>query len=142
MRKIVPVLIATALTVGFASPARGQRAPVRQDRYPAIDSTITVGAADTIRLLNRFVLAMAPAPKGAQRYDLQYTSRIPAADSVGRREQADRMAPYLGAEARQLGAERMVLALCDTRACAETREQPATWYEYSLLNGHWQRQPH
>ena len=140
MGRIAHVLIATALTGCITSPASSQ-IPVRRDTYPSIDSTVVIVPTDTIRLLNRVVLAMAPGAPGAKRYDLQYASRIPVADSAGRRAQADRLAPHFGAGARQLGAERMLLALCDSSACAETREPASLWYEYAFTDGRWQRLP-
>jgi hypothetical protein len=92
-------------------------------------------------LLNRVVIDRAPGAR-APRLDVQYATRIPVTNTAERAEQADRIAQIFGAEATKIGARKVTIGICDTRACAEAREPPRQWYLYERgIGGVWQRMP-
>jgi hypothetical protein len=102
---------------------------------------MAIAPGDTVQLLNRMVIDRAPGARGA-RLDVQYATRIPASNTAARAEQADRIAQIFGAEAAKIGARKVTISICDTRACAETREPPRQWYLYERgIGGVWQRMP-
>jgi hypothetical protein len=90
--------------------------------------------------LSRFVHEGGPAmrPPG-RRLELQISSRIPASDSLARMAQADRAAQFFGADAIELGVRRLSIGICDSRACAERRKPPASWYLYERGADGWKR---
>jgi hypothetical protein len=127
------VVLGCILTVGVGVDGRAQAG------YPNVDRPVVLGAGDTVRLLNRILVDRAPGQRGT-RMDIQYSTRIPAGDSAARAEQADRLVRIVGIDAWKIGARRVTLSICDTRACAETREPPRTWYAYERgIGGTWQR---
>jgi len=61
---------------------------------------------------------------------------------TARGEQADRVAQRFGDEAFKAGARALTIGICDTRACAETKEPPRQWYVYERgIGGAWRRKP-
>ncbi|MGH7677963.1 MAG: hypothetical protein ACRENU_05815 [Gemmatimonadaceae bacterium] len=111
-------------------------------RYPNAEKSLTVAPGETVNLLNRIVHEGGPSmrPPG-RRLDLQYSTAIPASDSLGRRQQADRAAQFFGPQAIELGVRRLSIGICDTRACAERRDPPGVWYLYERTNNGWKRAP-
>jgi hypothetical protein len=120
-------------TVGAQGPAASG--------YPNVDRPLAIALGDTVQLLNRLMIDRAPGARGP-RLDVQYATRIPASNTAARGEQADRLAQIFGAEAGKVGARKVSIGICDTRACAEAREPPRQWYLYERgLGGVWQRMP-
>src|SRR5262249_48380235 len=78
--------------------------------------------------------------KTVKRFDVQLSSRIPMSDSVARYAEADRAATFFGPHALESGADRLSIAFCDTRACAEARGAPTVshLYEHGAGNS-WRR---
>ena len=112
---------------------------VAQSGYPNVDRPLTIGPGDTVRVLNRIVVDRAPGQRGT-RLDVHYSTRIPDSDADGRGAQADRLAQLIGADAWKMGARRITIAICDTQACAETREPPRHWFIYERgVGGVWYR---
>lgn len=107
--------------------------------YPNVNQTITLSPDDTIRLLNRIVVDRAPGQRGT-RVDVHFATRIPPSDEAARGAQADRLAQIVGRQAWEIGARRITIGICDTRACAQTREPPRAWYVYERgAGGVWRR---
>src|SRR6185436_727967 len=101
------------------------------------ERAVALSAGDTVRILNRVVVDRSPGQRGA-RIDVYYATRLPASDVSGRADQADRLAQIVGADASRIGARRFTLSICETRACAETREQPKQWYAFERgVGGIW-----
>jgi hypothetical protein len=131
-------MLSRALLVGVASliavasrDARGQ--------YPNVDRAVAIADGDTVQLLNRILVDRAPGQRGA-RIDVHFSTRVPATDAEGRAHQADRLAQVIGAEAWKAGIRNVTIAICDTRACAETREPPKLWFAYQRgIGGVWNR---
>jgi hypothetical protein len=111
-----------------------------QTAYPNVDKRLELAPGEVIVLLNRVVNEGGPAarPPG-RRLDMQYSTTIPASDSLGRLEQADRAAQYFGPQAIEMGVRRLSIGICDTRACAERRDPPSTWYLYERTSNGWRR---
>ena len=109
--------------------------------YPNVNRSVAIAPGDTVQLLNQFIFDRGPALRQAgKRLDLQYSTRIPAADGSARIEQADRAAQFFGAQAANMGARRIAIGICDTRECAENRNPPAAWYQYErAFDGKWRR---
>lgn len=127
------VVLGAALLAGASGQA------VAQGTYPNVDRVMVLAPGDTIQLLNRIVVDRGPGQRGA-RLEVQYATRIPAGDTEGRADQADRLAKIIGADASKIGARRITISICDSRACAETREQPRSWYIYERgIGGVWLR---
>jgi len=130
----------SAVVFGCMLVTAGQGA-YAQGGYPNVDRPFVLGPGDTVQLLNRIVVDRAPGQRGA-RLDVHYSTRIPASDAAARAEQADRIALLVGAEASKLGARKLTVSICETRACAETREPPRSWYAYERgIGGVWSRRP-
>lgn len=128
-----------AAVLGFAILAGASGTAAAQGTYPNVDRPLALADGDTIQLLNRILVDRAPGQRGA-RIDVQYATRIPASDVTRRAEQADRLAQIIGADAARIGARRFTISICDSRACAETREQPRAWFVYERgVGGVWQR---
>lgn len=132
-RQTLIAVLGSVLIAGSSS--RG----LAQSIYPNVDRPMALAGGDTVQILNRILVDRAPGQRGA-RIDIQYSTRIPASDDAGRAEQADRLAQVIGAEASRIGARKFTISICDSRACAETREQPQAWFVYERgLGGVWQR---
>ena len=130
---VVVALLASALSL----PARAQQVSADARRFPNVDQPVALGPGDTIQLLNRIVIDRAPGQRG-RRVDVHFSTR--SRDAAARGDQADRLAQIVGPDAWKLGARRVTIAICDTRACAETREPPKDWYVYERgPGGVWQR---
>jgi hypothetical protein len=109
--------------------------------YPNVNRTVAIAPGDTVQLLSQFVFDRGVAVRSAgRRLDLHYSTRIPASDQATRQEQADRAAQFFGPEAIKIGAKRLAIGICDTRACAENRDPPAAWFQYErTFSGEWRR---
>lgn len=130
-------MLATVLGCMLSTAARAQGPS--SPGYPNVDKPFAIAAGDTVQLLNRVFIDRAPGARGA-RLDVQYSTRISMSDVAARGEQADRMAQMLGPEAVRRGARKISIGICDTRACAETREPPKQWYLYEPgIGGVWRR---
>jgi hypothetical protein len=126
----VVVLLATAT----AAPASAQG-----PAYPNVDKPYAF-AGDTVRLLSRIVSDMAPAAAApGRRLDFVYSTAIPAANRNARAAQADRAAQAFGAEAIEIGAQRISIGICDTPQCAQRKHPPAEWYLYERTASGWRR---
>ena len=122
-----------------ASTASAQQLVASAPHYPNVDRPLALAPSDTIQLLNRIVVDRAPGQRGA-RVDVHFSTQIPASEEERRGEQADRLAQLVGPDAWNMGARRVTISICDTRACAETREPPRQWYVYERgTGGVWQR---
>ena len=131
------ILSAVLGCLASAAAAQGPSSP----GYPNVDKPFAVAAGDTVQLLNRVLIDRAPGARGA-RLDVQYSTRIPATNMAARGEQADRIAQLFGDEALKAGARALTIGICDTRACAETKEPPRQWYVYERgIGGAWRRKP-
>lgn len=107
--------------------------------YPNVNRPLALGPGDTVQILNRIVIDRAPGQRGV-RVDVHFSTHIPASDAQARGQQADRVAQIVGPDAWRLGARRVTVAICDTEACAETREPPRLWYVYTRgADGTWRR---
>jgi hypothetical protein len=134
-------LTAVALAFAFAAlPRSVQAQQLTQSGYPNAEKRLELAPGESIVLLNRILNDGGPAtrPPG-RRLDLQYSTAIPAADSLARMEQADRAAQVFGPDAVAIGVRRLSIGICDTRACAERRDPPATWYLYERTANGWRR---
>ena len=129
---------AVCMLSGALALSGGAQVP-RRASYPMIDSAVAITDHDTVQLLNRMLVDQAGVTPRARRLDVQYATRIAPSDTAARHAQADRAATVFGQAALGIGASRLLLALCDTRACAETREVPRLWYEYEYTSGAWRR---
>jgi hypothetical protein len=109
--------------------------------YPNVNRAVAIAPGDTVQLLSQFVFDRGAAVRTAgRRLDVHYSTRIPASDATTRQEQADRAAEFFGPEAIKIGAKRLAIGICDTRACAENRDPPAAWFQYErTFNGEWRR---
>ena len=104
------------------------------------DTRITLRSGDTVTLLTRFMHDNGPALKPpGRRLDLVYSTLIPPTDSLGRMAQADRAAEFFGPQAIELGVRRLSIGICDTRACVERKDPPASWYLYERTSAGWRR---
>lgn len=123
----------------MAAPASAQQLMASAPHYPNVDKPMALGDADTVTILNRIVVDRAPGQRGA-RLDVHFSTRVPESDEAGRARQADRVAQIVGPDAWTRGARRVTVSICDTKACAETREPPRQWYVYERgPGGVWQR---
>jgi hypothetical protein len=113
------VLLAVGLACGIANAALAQASA----GYPNVDRPLALADGDTVQVLNRIVVDRAPGMRGT-RLDVHYSSRIPASNAEARAAEADRLAQVVGADAWKIGARRVTISICDSRACAETREPP------------------
>lgn len=128
-------LVVVGLACGIATNAVAQSS----GGYPNVDRPMALADGDTVQLLNRIVVDRAPGMRGT-RLDVHYATRIPASNTEGRAAEADRLAQIVGADAFKIGARRVTISICETRACAETREPPKFWYAYERgMGGVWQR---
>jgi hypothetical protein len=128
-------LLAVGLACGIATNAIAQGA----NGYPNVDRPLALADGDTVQVLNRILVDRAPGMRGT-RLDVHYSTRIPAANEEGRAAQADKLAQIVGADAWKIGARRVTISICESRACAETREPPKFWYVYERgMGGVWQR---
>ena len=102
------------------------------------DSTVVLAQGDTVRVFNSYVNDGGPG-RGVRRLDVIYATRIPVADAHSREAQADRAAQFFGPQAIEVGARRLSIGICDTRACAERRDPPAAWFLYERSSQGWRR---
>lgn len=102
------------------------------------DSTVVLAQGDTVRVFNSYVNDGGPG-RGVRRLDVIYATRIPVADAPSREAQADRAAQFFGPQAIEVGARRLSIGICDTRACAERRDPPAAWFLYERSSQGWRR---
>lgn len=132
-------IIVGLMVFGALSRAGAQQLVAAPPHYPNVNRAVAIAPSDTIQLLNRIVVDRAPGQRGA-RVDVHFSTQIPATDEQRRAEQADRLAQIVGPDAWTMGARRVTISICDTRACAETREPPRQWYVYERgVDGVWQR---
>ena len=123
--------VTLASSAGAQGPAGGG--------YPNVNKPMVLAPDDTIQLLNRIVVDRAPGQRGA-RVDVHYSTRIPAGNAAGREAEADRLAQVVGAQVSDAGVRRVTISICETQACAETREPPRSWFVYERGIDHvWQR---
>ena len=128
-------LLVIAAVLTLAAKAGAQTATT----YPNVDRAFAIADGDTVQLLNRILVDRGPGQRGA-RIDVHYSTRLPASDADGRAHQADRLAQIIGAEAWKAGVKNVTIAICETRACAETKEPPRLWYIYQRgVGGVWNR---
>jgi hypothetical protein len=138
-RALVAVVFASFGVVPQALRAQGAASSGPAASYPNVDRPMALGPGDTVQVLNRIIVDRAPGQRGS-RMDVHYSTHIPASDATARAEQADRVAQVVGADAWKIGARRVTLSICETRACAETREPPRQWYVYErVVGGEWRR---
>lgn len=129
-----------ALVLGSAlltAPLSGQT--LGSSGYPNVNETLVVAPGDTVQLLIRLVNEGALARPPGRRLDFIYATRISATDSAARHAQADRAAEFFGQQAIDIGARRLSIGICDTKACAERRDPPAEWYLYERSSRGWRR---
>lgn len=127
------------LVVGLVCGIAGQALAQATTGYPNVDRPLALGEGDTVQVLNRILVDRAPGMRGT-RLDVHYSTRIPATNADERAAQADRIAQIVGADAFKIGARKVTISICESRACAETREPPKFWYVYERgLGGVWQR---
>ena len=118
----------------------GAQGPQASGVYPNVNRAVAIAPGETVHLLNQFVFDRGPAMRRpGKRIDFLYSTTIPAGDEKAREEQADRAAQFFGAQALDMGAHRIAIAICDTRACAENRQPPSAWYQYERFDGKWRR---
>jgi len=128
-------LLAITAILSLSAAAQAQT-PVT---YPNVDRAFIIADGDTVQLLNRILVDRAPGQRGA-RLDIHFSTRVPASDADARAQQADRLAQIIGAEAWKAGVRNVTIGICDTRACAETKEPPKLWYVYQRgVGGVWNR---
>ena len=128
---------AVALAVAMPCAAQG---PQPSGTYPNVNRAVAIAPGETVQLLNQFTFDRGPAMRRpGKRIDFLYSTTIPAADEKAREEQADRAAQFFGAQALNMGAHRIAIAICDTRECAENRQPPSAWYQYERFDGKWRR---
>jgi len=131
-----PLVLATVFVTALSAILPAQQL-VATPRFPNVDRPVALAPGDTIQLLNRIVVDRAPGQRG-MRMDVHFSSR--STDAAARADQAERLAQIVGPDAWKLGARRVTIAICDTRPCAETREQPKDWYVFERgPGGVWQR---
>lgn len=121
-------------------------APVQAQRsapaYPNVDKPFEVAPGETVQLLSRLMHEAGPAmSRPGKRLDFVYSTTIPAGDRSARIAQADRAAQALGAQAIELGVNRLSIGICDTQACAQRKDPPAEWFLYQRTNSGWKRVP-
>ena len=137
MNRAVYVLL-VGMTI-LSVPLQAQRsAPA----YPNVDKPFEVAPGETVQLLSRLMHEAGPAmSRPGKRLDFVYATKIPAGDRSARVAQADRAAQALGAQAIELGVNRLSIGICDTQACAQRRDPPAEWFLYQRTNSGWKRVP-
>jgi|1185.fasta_scaffold66302_2 hypothetical protein len=133
------LVLTTVLICSVAVASGAQQLVAMPRKFPNVDQPLALAPDDTIQLLNRIVVDRAPGQRGT-RLDVHFSTRTPASNSEARGQEADRLAQVVGPQAWSMGARRVTIAICDTRACAETREPPRDWYVYERgPGGVWQR---
>ena len=110
--------------------------------YPNVDKPYEVAPGDTVQLLSRLMHEAGPAmTRPGKRLDFVYSTSIPATNRAGRADQADKAAQSLGAQAVELGVNRISIGICDTQECAQRKHPPANWFLYQRTNSGWKRVP-
>ena len=135
MRVMTRAMIVMAVLTTAASAAAAQGST-----YPNVDRVVTLAEGDSVRLLIRVVNDGAFARPPGRRLDFIYSSSIPAG-SAERKAQADRAAEYFGPQATEIGARRLSIGICDTKACAQRKDPPSEWYLYERTSRGWKRLP-
>jgi hypothetical protein len=125
--------LAIALLAAAGAPLEAQ--------YPNVDKTVTLAPGDSIRLLSRIVQDVSMSRPPGRRLDLTYSTWIPSHEVAQRKAQADRAAEFFGPQAVEIGARRLSIGICDTRACAERKDPPAEWFLYERTSRGWTRAP-
>lgn len=134
-----PCLVAIG-ALFIAAPAQAQRSG--PGAYPNIDKPFAVAVGDTVQLLSRMMHEAGPAmSRPGKRLDFVYATTVPASNHAGRAAQADKAAQALGAQAVELGVNRISIGICDTKECAERKHPPADWFLYQRTNTGWKRVP-
>ena len=124
----------------IAAPLGAQRSGFAA--YPNVDKPFEVAPGDTVQLLSRLMHEAGPAmPRPGKRLDFVYATNVPANNRAGRAQQADRAAQSLGAQAIELGVNRISIGICDTKECAQRKHPPADWFLYQRTNSGWKRVP-
>jgi hypothetical protein len=137
MQRLLILVIAVSVS---AAPLCAQRSGPAA--YPNVDKPFEVGPGDTVQLLSRLMHEPGPAmSRPGKRLDFVYSTVIPASNRAGRAAQADRAAQAFGAQAAELGLNRMSIGICDTRECAQRKHPPADWFLYQRTNSGWKRVP-
>jgi hypothetical protein len=137
MKKCFAIIVAAGSMLFSTRADAQQSAP---SGYPNVDKPLAVSPVDTVQFLIRVINEGAPATRpSGRRLDVLYATRIPASDPAARQAQADRAAEFFGPDAIEIGARRLSIGICDTRACAERRDPPAAWYLYERTNNGWRR---
>lgn len=132
------MIVVSALAI--AAPAHGQRSGPAA--YPNVDKPFVVAPGDTVQLLSRLMHEAGPAmSRPGKRLDFVYSTAIPPGDRAGRAAQADKAAQSLGAQAVELGVNRISIGICDTKECAQRKHPPADWFQYQRTNNGWHRVP-
>lgn len=132
------VLVVAASMI--AAPAGAQRSGPAA--YPNVDKPFEVAPGDTVQLLSRLMHEPGPAmSRPGKRLDFVYSTVIPAGNRAGRAAQADKAAQAFGAQAIELGVNRISIGICDTKECAQRKHPPADWFLYQRTNSGWKRVP-
>jgi hypothetical protein len=132
------VLTIAALTV--AAPVHAQRSG--PGAHPNVDKPFEVAPGDTVQLLSRLMHEAGPAmSRPGKRLDFVYSTSIPSSNGAGRAAQADKAAQALGAQAVDLGVNRISIGICDTKECAQRKHPPADWFLYQRTSSGWKRVP-
>lgn len=134
----LPILVIAASVIAAPLCAQGSGPAA----YPNVDKPFEIGPGDTVQLLSRLMHEPGPAmSRPGKRLDFVYSTVIPASNGAGRAAQADRAAQSLGAQAIELGVNRLSIGICDTRECAQRKHPPADWFLYQRTNSGWKRVP-
>ena len=130
------------LVIGMTTLSALAQAQRSATAYPNVDKPFEVAPGETVQLLSRLMHEAGPAmSRPGKRLDFVYSTAIPAGDRSARIAQADRAAQTLGAQAIELGVNRLSIGICDTRACAQRKDPPAEWFLYQRTNSGWKRVP-
>ena len=132
-------LLTTAM-LSIAAPLRAQGAAPAA--HPNVDKPFAVSPGDTVQLLSRLMHEAGPAmSRPGKRLDFVYSTHIPSSNRTGRATQADAAAQSLGAQAVELGVNRISIGICDTKECAQRKHPPSEWFLYQRTNNGWKRVP-
>ena len=138
MIRTLRILAIATLTGAISLQAQGSGPAA----YPNVDKPFEVAPGDTVQLLSRLMHEAGPAmSRPGKRLDFVYSTNVPASNSAGRAAQADKAAQALGAQAVDLGVNRISIGICDTNECARRKHPPADWFLYQRTNSGWKRVP-
>ena len=137
LRPLWLLVLGTSLV---AAPLQAQG--VGAAAYPNVDKPYEVAPGDTVQLLSRLLHEAGPAmSRPGKRLDFVYSTTVPASNGAARAAQADKAAQSLGAQAVELGLNRISIGICDTKECAQRKHPPADWFLYQRTNSGWKRVP-